>query len=112
MVRLTAKLLLGLLLASTFVPAVMAISAPAPHACCMRKPMHDHGSGTGDVQAVGGQHGQNCCPPVTTAHWADVAVGIDSNTHPLRAYLPPDSHPALYSYHANLLRPVRGPPLG
>ena len=46
MYRLTARLLLVLLLAGTFVPVAMAVSAPVPHACCMRKPMHDHGSGS------------------------------------------------------------------
>ena len=109
MYRLTARLLLVLLLAGTFVPLALAISAPAPHACCMRKGMHDHGSSR-EMQAVGGQY-HNCCPPVTTAHWAELESGIDSNIHPLLAYLPPDSRPVLHGNHANALRPVRGPPL-
>ena len=110
MYRLTARLLLVLLLTGTFVPVAIAISAPVPHACCMRKPMHDHGSGTREVQAVGGQN-RNCCPPVTTAHWADLGSGIDSNIYPLLASLSPDSHPVRLAYQANALRPVRGPPL-
>jgi hypothetical protein len=109
MYRLTARLLLVLLLAGTFVPLAMATSAPAPHACCMRKGMHDHGSSR-EMQAVGGQY-HNCCPPVTTAYWAEPEPGIDSNIHPLLAYLPPDSRPVLHGNHANALRPVRGPPL-
>jgi hypothetical protein len=110
MYRLTARLLLVLLLAGTFVPVAMAVSAPVPHACCMRKPMHDHGSGSREIQAVFGPTG-NCCPPVTTAHWAELGSGIDSNTHPLLAYLLPGAHPILHSDHAVALRPVRGPPL-
>ena len=110
MYRLTARLLLVLLLAGTFVPVAMAISAPVPHACCMRKPMHDHGSGSPELRPVGHQN-HNCCPPVTTAHWAELGSGADSGTHPLLAYLPPGSHPVLYSNHANALQPVRGPPL-
>ncbi len=42
--RLTARLLLVLLLVGTFAPVALAISAPVPHACCMRKPLHDQGS--------------------------------------------------------------------
>jgi hypothetical protein len=110
MYRLTARLLLVLLLLGTFVPVVMAISAPAPHACCMRKPMHDHGSADREVQAVGGQS-RSCCPPVTTAHWAELGPGIDSNIRPLLASLSPDSRPLQLIYQPNTLRPVRGPPL-
>ena len=42
--RLTARLLLILMLSGTFAPAALAISAESPHACCKRKPLHDHGS--------------------------------------------------------------------
>jgi len=107
--RLTARLLLVLLLVGTLAPVALAISAPLPHACCMRKPMHDHGSRSLEVQAVAGEH-RNCCPPVTTAHWAELGSGVTSNIHPLLAYLPPQPHPALRSNYENALRPVRGPP--
>jgi len=110
MYRLTARLLLVLLLASALVPVALAISVPAPHACCMRKPMHEHGSGSRDIQAVDSQH-HNCCPPVTTAHWAELGSGIDSSVHPLLACLSPDLQPIRLTNQANALRPVRGPPL-
>ena len=110
MYRLTARLLLVLLLAGTFVPVAMAMSGPVPHACCVRKPMHDHGSAGRGIREVGGRTG-NCCPPVTTARWAELGSTIDSNTHPLLAYRLPDAHPILHSDHAVSLRPVRGPPL-
>src|SRR6266481_5651783 len=86
-----------------------AIMHRLPHACCMRKPMHD-GSRNPEVQTAGGEH-SNCCPPVTTAHWAELGSGTDSNLRPQLAYLPPDSHPILRSNYENDLRPVRGPPL-
>ena len=108
--RLTARLLLVLLLTGTLVPVAMAVAAPAPHACCMRKPMQNRGSGSREMQAVSGQN-RNCCPPVTTAHWADLGSGIDSSTHPLLAYLSPGARPVQYSNHANALQPVRGPPV-
>ncbi len=110
MYRLTARLLLVLLLASTFVPVAMAMSGPVPHACCMRRPMHEPGSGAREVREVGGRTG-NCCPPVTTAQWAELGSEIESNAHPLLAYLSPGAHPSLHSDHAVSLRPVRGPPL-
>ena len=107
--RLTARLLLVLLLVGTIAPVALAISAPLPHACCMRKPMHGHGSRSLEFQAVGDGHG-NCCPPVTTAHWAELGSEITSDLHPPLAYLPPDSRPILRSSYENALRPVRGPP--
>jgi hypothetical protein len=110
MYRLTARSLLVLLLAGTFVPVALAISAPVPHACCMRKAMHDHGSGSREIQAVGGQN-RNCCPPVTTAHWADLGSGIDSSIRPLLASLSPDLYQVRLTNQPNALRPVRGPPL-
>jgi hypothetical protein len=110
MYRLTARLMLVFLLAGVFVPVGMAISVPLPHACCMRKAMHDHGSGVSEVQAVGGRD-HNCCPPFATAHWAELGPGIDSGTDSLLAYLAPDSHPTLRSNLIHALRPVRGPPL-
>jgi hypothetical protein len=109
--RLTARLLLVLLLAGIFVPVAMAVTAPLPHACCMRKPMHNHGSGSRDLQAVGNEN-HNCCPPVTTAQWADLESGVDSNIHSPLAYLAPVSHAVLHSDYSNSLQPVRGPPLG
>jgi hypothetical protein len=109
MYRLTSGLLLALLFAGIFVPVATAISSPSPHACCVRKPMHDHGS-SHDIAAVEG-HQRSCCPPVTTAHWAEVASVNTSNIHPQLAYLPPGVHPALQSIHATVLKPVRGPPL-
>ena len=109
MYRLTARLLLVFLLMGTLVPVAMAISAPQPHACCMRKAMQHQGSGSREIQTVGGQN-HNCCPPVRTAHWAEPGPGVDSTAHPLLAYLSPDSRPVLRSNLAYSLRPVRGPP--
>ena len=108
--RLTARLLLVFLLAGVFVPVGMAISAPLPHACCMRKPMRQHDSGSREIEAVVGRN-SNCCPPVTTAHWAELGAGLDSKTHPLLSFLAPASRPILHSNYSNSLQPVRGPPL-
>lgn len=108
--RTTARFLLVLLLVGTLAPVALAITAPPPHACCVRKPMRDHGAGSLRVQASDSGH-PNCCPPVTTAHWAELGSGVNSNLRPPLAYLPPDSHPILRSSYELALRPVRGPPL-
>jgi hypothetical protein len=110
MYRLTARLLLVLLLAGTLVPATLAIAALPPHACCTRKPMHEHGSGSREIRATGSQS-RNCCPPVTTAHWAELGAGVDASVHPLLTSLSADPHSARLSKQVNTLRPVRGPPL-
>lgn len=110
MCRLTARVLLVFLLSGIFVPVGLAISAPLPHACCMRKTAHNQGSDVSEVQAAGGQN-HNCCPPIATAHWAELGPGIDPGAHSLLAYLSPDPHPALRSNLVHSLRPVRGPPL-
>jgi hypothetical protein len=108
--RLTARLLLVLTLVGTLAPVALAVSAPPAHACCMRKPMHEQGSRSLQTQAVDTGH-RNCCPPVTTAHWAEPGSGINSKLRPLQAYLPLRAHPDLRSTYENALRPVRGPPL-
>jgi len=109
MYRLTARLLLVLLLTGIFVPAAMAVTAPLPHACCMRKQMHNHGSSSRELQAIGNEN-HNCCPPVTTAQWADLESGTDSNIHSPLAYLSPVPHTVVHSDFSNSLQPVRGPP--
>jgi hypothetical protein len=107
--RLTAKLLLALLLVSIFAPVALAITAPPPHACCLRKPLHDHGSGSLELQAVSSQR-RNCCPPATAAHWAEPSRGINPAARPLVAYLPPDLTPLFRTNAQAALYPVRGPP--
>ena len=108
--RITASSLLVLLLVGTLAPVALALSAPPPHACCMRKPLHNRDARYLEVRAVdGGRH--NCCPPVTTAHWAEIASGINSDRRSLLARLHPQPHPVSLSSCEDGLRPVRGPPV-
>jgi hypothetical protein len=76
--RLTARFLLVLLLVGTFAVA-LALSAPPPHACCLRKPLQDHGSASPEFQSAGTEH-NNCCPPVTTAQWAEMGLGMSTSS--------------------------------
>ena len=110
MQRLTARLLLVLLLVGTIAPAALAISAPEAHACCMRKPLQERSSRSLQAQ-IGGNENHNCCPPVTTTHWAQLGSGTTSSLYPPLVYVSPGFHPLFRSSYENILRPVRGPPV-
>ncbi|MGA8151532.1 MAG: hypothetical protein WB952_11325 [Terriglobales bacterium] len=66
--RLTARLLLILLLVGVFVPVALAISTPAPHACCLRMRMHD--SRNQEFHAPPACCNHDCCRPLTVSQWA------------------------------------------
>jgi len=70
MQRQTARLLLIWLLVSVLTPLAFAISAPHPHACCMRKPLHDGGLHGAAFQAPPGCCNHDCCRPLTGRQWA------------------------------------------
>jgi len=65
--RLTARLLLTLMLVGTFAPVALAISTPAPHACCMRKAMHEHGSTNAELHLAGADCNHDCCHALTVS---------------------------------------------
>ncbi|PYV98304.1 MAG: hypothetical protein DMG89_11535 [Acidobacteria bacterium] len=73
MQRLTARLLLVLLLAGTFTPAALAVSMPTPHACCARKTAHQHSSQGLVFQSVSCED-HRCCAPVTKGEWAESVI--------------------------------------
>jgi hypothetical protein len=65
MQRLTARLLLLLVVVSgSFAPLLQAFSAQPPHACCLRK-LHAPKDLPLQISDTTAAHG-NCCPPVTT----------------------------------------------
>jgi hypothetical protein len=73
--RLTARLLLILMLSGTLAPAALAISAPSPHACCKRKPLHNHGGPSSEFKASDcGNH--NCCRSLTVSQRAQPRPSI------------------------------------
>jgi hypothetical protein len=65
--RLTARLLLTLMQLGVFTPVALAISAPAPHACCMRKPMHQHGSTSAELHTTAACCNHDCCHALTVS---------------------------------------------
>ena len=63
--RLTARALLVTFLVAIFAPVALAVTAPGPHACCVRKPMH--GSVSAEFQATNcAQH--DCCRTAVLSH--------------------------------------------
>ncbi len=71
--RLTARVLLTLLLMGTLAPLALAIAAPAPHACCMRKPMHG-AAPTTEIYAPLACCGHDCCRTLTIPQWAHATL--------------------------------------
>jgi len=72
MQRLTARFLLLFALVGTFVPPALAVTAAPPHACCLRKSVHQcHGSDP-DERAIRSNSccNQNYSRAVTTSQWA------------------------------------------
>ena len=108
--RLTARLLLILVLVGTFVPMALAITAPPQHACCMRKPMHMHGAKSAEWHAVDcGRH--SCCGSPTVPHWAQPSPPLGAHATHLPAALLADAHIVPRARQFNAVLSVRGPPL-
>jgi len=107
--RLTARLLLILLLVGIFVPVALAISAPPPHGCCVRKPLRNHGSQDPEFQATDSS-AHDCCRPLAVSHWAQPRSRISACfAHPSATSL---SEPRPVHRTANLAasHSVRAPP--
>ncbi|MGA7399798.1 MAG: hypothetical protein WCC99_02285 [Candidatus Sulfotelmatobacter sp.] len=73
--RLTARLLLLFALLGSVAPIAFAVTAPPPHACCLRKGVHHCHESPGSesdqpvIQDASCCHG-DCARAVTTAQWA------------------------------------------
>lgn len=74
--RLTARFLLTLMLVGTLTPLALAIAAPAPHACCMRKPMHGAATPNTEFHAPLQCCGHDCCRTLTVSQWAHATLPL------------------------------------
>jgi hypothetical protein len=108
--RLTARLLLVFMLVGTFAPAALAISTPPPHACCMRKPMHDQAVPQAEFQAID-CCSHNCCRPLTVSHRAQPRPPISARSIKTSATLLFDLHPVHRTTELNPSHSVRAPPV-
>jgi len=82
--RVTARLLLVLLLVSVFAPVALAISAPLPHTCCMRK-THEGDRRNSEFQARPDCCQHSCCRPLTVSLWAHLQLSTNAHVIPLSA---------------------------
>jgi hypothetical protein len=107
--RLTARLLLILLLVSVFAPVALAISTPAPHACCMRK-AHDGDRQDSEFQAPADCCQHSCCRPLTVSLWAHVQLSTNTHVVPASVPLPSDLGTIHRISRGDRSHFVRGPP--
>ena len=108
--RLTARLLLILLLVGTFAPVALAISAPAPHACCMRKPMHDHGSDGAKFNAASAACNHDCCHAMAGFRSPQLKLASVSAVTPASSHLTRPADPIFHTKRDRSSRSVRAPP--
>ncbi|HXM21139.1 MAG TPA: hypothetical protein VN948_07740 [Terriglobales bacterium] len=108
--RLTARLLLVLLLVGVFAPVALAISATPPHACCMRKPMHDRASHNAEFQAPPGCCQHDCCRPLPVPQWAHLSRSASAQVTPASATLLSDRRPLRFATTVNHAHSGRAPP--
>ncbi len=108
--RLTARLLLILMLSGTFAPAALAISAESPHACCKRKPLHDHGSDSSEVRAPDSAN-HDCCRPLTISQRAQPRPPISGSVSQPSGTLLQEAGPSYCIIDFSDSRSARAPPI-
>jgi hypothetical protein len=108
--RLTARLLLTLMLVGMFAPVALAISAPAPHACCMRKPMHDHGQPGSEFHSPASHCQHDCCHALAGFRSAQLKPASVGSVTPASSHLTRQADPILRSSRECSSRSVRAPP--
>src|SRR5690349_9973443 len=107
--RLTARILLVLLLVGVFAPAALAIASPAPHACCMRKPLNRQTPHEAQFNTPG-CCSHNCCGPLTVSPWAQTKPSRGSAVNPRSASLLSELRPLLRTLDRHDGHSGRAPP--
>jgi len=108
--RVTAKLLLTLLLVGLSAPAALAITLPNPHACCLRKPMHGQTSHNAEFNAPPGCCQHDCCRPLTGSRWAQPCSSDRSQVNPTNATLQAELQPSHFPAVIDRSHSGRAPP--
>jgi hypothetical protein len=107
--RLTARLLLVLLLVGVFAPAALAIAAPAPHACCMRKPMNRQTPHDAQFNTPG-CCSHNCCGQLTVSQWAQTRPSRAARVTRQSASLLSELRPLVRTIDSQDVHSGRAPP--
>jgi hypothetical protein len=108
--RRTARFVLILLLVGVFAPVALAISAPAPHACCLRKPMHDRSSHNSEFKAPPGCCQHDCCRPLPVSQWAHLTPPASAQPTPASTTKQSGQRPTPFAVDANSTHSGRAPP--
>src|SRR5580704_7499189 len=109
--RLTARLLLVLLLTGILVPVALAISAAPPHACCLRKPMHGRPSHDAQFQAPPGCCQHDCCRPLTVSRAIHLSSNMCAQATLASSFLHCERQPIRLASSAHYAHSGRAPPL-
>jgi len=107
--RLTARLLLLLVVTGFSTPAVRAFSARPAHECCLRR-SHAPGSGNRQIHDASGHDG-NCCPPITTSQSACLAAALITASVAPAAEFVAGVHPFKRAGSINSGDSTRAPPV-
>jgi hypothetical protein len=108
--RLTARLLLTFVLVGIFAPVALAISMPAPHACCMRKPMHEHGSTSADLHSSAVCCNHDCCHALTVSQSPHVVPPVGAQISTFSSLIPAERTAANRSRLIQSSHSGRAPP--
>jgi hypothetical protein len=108
--RLTARLLLVLLLVGVFAPVALAISATPVHACCLRKAMHGSFSHNAEFRSLAGCCQHDCCRPLTVSRSVHLSRLPCVEITPTFARLQSEVPQARFTVDANNAYSGRAPP--
>jgi len=108
--RLTARVLLVLLLVGLFVPVALAIAAAPPHACCVRKAMHGRSSHDSEFNGPPGCCQHDCCRTLTVSHWAHLNPSASIQRTPPSASLQVELEGIYFAASVNHSHSGRAPP--
>jgi hypothetical protein len=114
--RGVAKFLLLAALVGNLAPLALAATA-APHACCVRKPVHNCHDSLSSQSETGqlvirdaGNCNHDCCHAVTTARWAQAQPSAAASfAQKIEAYLG-SSNPASPTTASTSFQSTRAPP--
>ena len=108
--RLTARLLLVLLLVGVFAPVALAISATPVHACCLRKAMHGRFSHNAEFRSLPGCCQHDYCRPLTVSQGVHLSRLACIEITPTLASLQSELRLAHFTINLNDAHSGRAPP--
>ena len=106
--RLTARLLLLVMLVGTLAPISMALSQESSHACCLRKQPHQHSSRELSFDSRHCNH--DCCRSLAQSQWAQPRPPVMPRVADKAASLATGAASSDHNFILRSPRSVRAPP--